>query len=70
MLNAFRLQASKQTLAGLYERLLRAYAMGQQRLVRHIHALLTKSRFTPMAGMPCGCFAPKTSCSHLSMSLS
>ena len=37
---AIRLQVSNQMLASLYERLNRAYAMGQLRLVKRIHALL------------------------------
>jgi len=37
---AIRLQVSNQILASLYERLHKAYAMGQLRLVKRIHALL------------------------------
>jgi hypothetical protein len=37
---AIRFQVSNQILAGLYERLHKAYAMEQLRLVKHIHALL------------------------------
>ncbi|MDI6769032.1 MAG: helix-turn-helix domain-containing protein [Anaerolineales bacterium] len=37
---AFRIQVSNQVLASLYERLYRAYDMGQLRLVKRIHAVL------------------------------
>ena len=40
MFMAIRIQVSNKILAGLYERLERAYVMGQLRLVKRIHALL------------------------------
>lgn len=46
---AIRIQVSNQILSGLYERLQKAYVMGQLRLVKRIHALLYVIENRPVA---------------------